>query len=69
MKRKPHLQLQLVFFQRGSKLVQGQEFAKGVEAHQLGQQLQGTLAHNGSLVLQPACIVITSSSEATASQD
>ena len=50
-----YLQLQLVLVERRSELVQRQELAKGVEAHELGQELQGALAHYGSLILQPAC--------------
>ena len=50
-----HLKLGLVLVQGGNKLVQGQELAKGVEAEQLGEQLQGALAHYGCLVLQPTC--------------
>ena len=49
------LKLALVLIEGSDKLVQGQELAKRVEAQQLGQQLQGALAYNGSSVLQPAC--------------
>lgn len=49
------LKLVPVLIQGSNKLVQGKILAKGIEAQQLGQQLQGALAHYGCLVLQPAC--------------
>ena len=49
------LKLVLVLIQGSNKRVQGKILAKGIEAQQLGQQLQGALAHYGCLVLQPAC--------------